>query len=92
MKLMDEAADGARASSDKLEDLGCVERRRSEADGRVTLHFITEAGGDLLQRMDPDIQAVQDSFAASVSERDLAHLSRICEGIYANMPHPDVEE
>ncbi|WP_245850248.1 MarR family winged helix-turn-helix transcriptional regulator [Longimonas halophila] len=90
-RMLDPSPDVTRLM-DKLEDLDCVERRRSQADRRVTLHFITEAGLDLLQRMDPDIQAVQDSFAASVSDRDLAHLSRICEGLYSNMPHPDTEE
>jgi DNA-binding MarR family transcriptional regulator len=90
-RMLDPSPDVTRLM-DKLEDLGCVSRRRSETDRRVTLHFITEDGVALLEEIDPDIQAVQDDFAASVSERDLAHLSRICEGIYSNMARPDSEQ
>ena len=89
-RMLDPSPDVTRLM-DKLEDLGCVERRRCEADRRVTLHFITDDGLALLEDMDPDIQAVQDDFAASISERDMAHLSRICEGIYSNMPDQDPE-
>lgn len=89
-RMLDPSPDVTRLM-DKLEDLDCIERRRSETDRRVTLHFITDDGIALLEEMDPDIQAVQDDFAASLSERDMNHLSRICEGIYTNMDTHDSE-
>lgn len=68
---------------DKLVDRHLVRRSRSEEDRRMTIHTITEQGMDLLDRMHPDIQNVQTWFGRRVSDRDLRHLSRICEGIYA---------
>ncbi|WP_022835212.1 MarR family winged helix-turn-helix transcriptional regulator [Salisaeta longa] len=69
---------------DKLVDRGLVRRSQSEADRRMTIHTITDEGLALLDEMHPDIQAVQEWFAARVSPRDLRHLSRICEGIYTD--------
>lgn len=71
---------------DKLDDRGLVERSRSEEDRRMTIHTITENGIRLLEDMHPDIRDVQNWFGSRVSERDLRHLSRICEGIYADLP------
>jgi len=68
---------------DKLVDRGLVVRSRSESDRRVRLHTITNDGIELLEDMHPDIQAVQKWFGDRVADRDLGHLSRICEGIYA---------
>ncbi len=87
-RMLDPSPDVTRLM-DKLEEQGCVERRRSEEDRRVTLHFITEEGIALLDTMKPDIKTVQDHFEASVSTHDMAHLSRICEGIYSTMPVPE---
>jgi DNA-binding MarR family transcriptional regulator len=67
---------------DKLVDRGLVERSRSEEDRRMTIHTITNDGLDLLDELDPKIREVQDWFGDRVSDRDLGHLSRICEGIY----------
>ncbi|PSR03812.1 MAG: MarR family transcriptional regulator, partial [Bacteroidetes bacterium SW_8_64_56] len=52
-------------------------------DRRMTMHTITDEGLDLLNDMDPEIRDVQRWFDERVSDRDLQHLSRICEGIYA---------
>lgn len=74
---------------DKLVDRDLVRRSRSEKDRRMTIHTITDKGIELLDDMHPDIQAVQQWFGSRVSERDLNHLSRICEGIYADYAEPE---
>lgn len=74
---------------DKLVDRGLVRRSRSEEDRRMTIHTITDDGIALLDDMHPDIQDVQEWFGARVSDRDLKHLSRICEGIYADYTETD---
>jgi DNA-binding MarR family transcriptional regulator len=67
---------------DKLVERGLVKRSRSEEDRRMIIHTITEKGFDLLDELDPKILEVQDWFDERVSDRDLRHLIRICEGIY----------
>lgn len=69
---------------DKLVDRGLVSRSRSDEDRRMRIHTITEQGIDVLEEMHPAIQEVQQWFGDRVSDRDLQHLSRICEGIYAD--------
>jgi len=68
---------------DKLVERGLVQRSRSSEDRRMRIHTITEAGIEVLDEMHPAIQEVQQWFDDRVSDRDLRHLSRICEGIYA---------
>lgn len=84
-RMIDPSPDVTRLM-DKLEERGLVERSQSTEDRRVTLHHITEKGLALLDDMQPDITAVQDRFGERVADQDLAHLSRICEGIYAEYP------
>ena len=48
----------------------------------MTIHTITDDGIALLNELDPKIREVQKWFDKRVSDRDLVHLSRICEGIY----------
>jgi DNA-binding MarR family transcriptional regulator len=67
---------------DRLAKLGLVSRRKCKEDRRRSLHRITDKGRDLLREMAPDIHEIQEGFRSRVSERDLMHLSRICEGIY----------
>jgi len=74
---------------DKLVDRGLVRRSESEEDRRMTIHTITDEGLSLLDEMNPDIRAVQHWFDERVSDRDLQHLSRICEGIYAGYEHEE---
>jgi DNA-binding MarR family transcriptional regulator len=73
---------------DKLVERGLVRRSPSEEDRRRTIHTITDAGIDLLDDMHPDIKDVQGWFGRRVSDDDLRHLSRICEGIYARPSGP----
>jgi DNA-binding MarR family transcriptional regulator len=80
-RMLDPSPDVTRLI-DKLVERGLVERTRSEEDRRMMIHTITEEGLALLQELDPKIRDVQDWFDGRVSDRDLGHLSRICEGIY----------
>lgn len=90
-RMIDPSPDVTRLM-DKLDERGLVSRSRSEEDRRMTIHTITGDGLDLLERMHPDVQEVQDWFGSRVSERDLRHLSRICEGIYSDDLYQDAEE
>jgi DNA-binding MarR family transcriptional regulator len=80
-RMLDSSPDLTRLI-DKLVDRGLVERSRSQEDRRMTIHTITDDGIALLNELDPKIREVQKWFDKRVSDRDLAHLSRICEGIY----------
>jgi DNA-binding MarR family transcriptional regulator len=80
-RMLDPSPDVTRLI-DKLVDHGFVERSRSEEDRRVTIHTITGKGMELLDDMHPAITDVQDRFGERIAQRDLEHLSRICEGIY----------
>lgn len=87
-RMLDPSPDVTRLI-DKLVDRGLVRRSQSEEDRRMTIHTITEDGLALLDEMGPEIQAVQSWFDQRVSDRDLRHLSRICEGIYAAVETDD---
>jgi len=80
-RMLDPSPDVTRLI-DKLVERGLVERSRSKEDRRMTIHTITDEGLALLDELDPKIRAVQDWFDERVADRDLRHLSRICEGIY----------
>jgi DNA-binding MarR family transcriptional regulator len=80
-RMLDPSPDVTRLM-DKLVQRGLVERSRSEEDRRMTIHTITDEGLALLDELDPKIRGVQDWFGERVADRDLRHLSRICEGIY----------
>lgn len=80
-RMLDPSPDVTRLI-DKLVERGLVDRSRSQEDRRMIMHTITEKGMDLLEDLDPKIQDVQEWFDERVSDRDLRHLSRICEGIY----------
>lgn len=82
-RMLDPSPDVTRLI-DKLVERGLVQRSKSPEDRRVTIHTITDEGLGLLDEMDPEVQAVQQWFDERVSDRDLQHLSRICEGIYAD--------
>ena len=81
-RMLDPSPDVTRLI-DKLVDRGLVQRSKSPRDRRMTIHTITDQGLALLKDMDPKVRDVQDWFDGRVSDRDLEHLSRICEGIYA---------
>lgn len=84
-RMLDPSPDVTRLT-DKLVERGLVERTRSEEDRRMTIHRITPAGLELLEEMQPEISALQEEFGRRVAARDLKHLSRICEDIYAEYP------
>lgn len=81
-RMIDPSPDVTRLM-DKLAEKGLVARSRSKQDRRMTIHTITADGLDLLDQMHPKVKEVQDWFGSRISDRDLRHLSRICEGIYA---------
>lgn len=87
-RMLDPSPDVTRLI-DKLVDRGLVRRSKSETDRRMTIHTITDEGLELLEQMDPQIRAVQDWFGERVADRDLGHLSRICEGIYGGYDRTD---
>jgi len=87
-RMLDPSPDVTRLI-DKLVDRGLVRRSKSAEDRRVTIHTITDEGLALLDDMDPEVRAVQRWFDGRVADRDLQHLSRICEGIYADYEPDD---
>ena len=87
-RMLDPSPDVTRLI-DKLVDRGLVRRSKSAEDRRVTIHTITDEGLVLLDEMDPEVRDVQRWFGERVSDRDLQHLSRICEGIYADYDQID---
>ena len=84
-RMLDPSPDVTRLT-DKLVERGLVRRMRSQEDRRMTSHKITDEGIALLEKMRSAITAVQERFGARVAPRDLEHLSRICEDIYAEYP------
>jgi len=80
-RMIDPAPDVTRLM-DQLVRKGWVRRERSDQDRRQSLHWITEAGRELLGHMDEEIDALSDEFAAQVCEEDLDHLIRIASKIY----------
>lgn len=87
-RMLDPSPDVTRLI-DKLVDRGLVRRSKCPEDRRVTIHTITDEGLALLDEMDPKVRAVQEWFDERVSDRDLQHLSRICEGIYGDYEPTD---
>lgn len=87
-RMLDPSPDVTRLI-DKLVERGLVRRSKSETDRRMTIHTITDEGLGLLSKMDPEIREVQNWFGQRVADRDLGHLSRICEGIYGGYDRAD---
>lgn len=79
-RLIDRAPDVTRLL-DRLERQGLVERARSGEDRRLSLSRISAAGQRLLKRLDPQILAVHDRFAGSLTERQRADLIRLCSAL-----------
>ncbi len=80
-RMIDRGPDVTRLT-DRLLKSGLAERGRSEEDRRLTMHRITEKGRSLLAGIHPDIQAVQNRFAETLSEEQQRQLSTLCETIY----------
>jgi DNA-binding MarR family transcriptional regulator len=66
---------------DRLVRQGLVARLRNPADRRESIATITKSGLALLERVDPDVHAVQVAGTASLSERELAQLVRLCDAL-----------
>lgn len=81
-RMIDPAPDVTRLM-DQLVGKGWVRRARSEQDRRQSLHWITAAGRQLLDRIDVEIDRLNADFAERVGEEDMLHLIRIADKIYA---------
>jgi DNA-binding MarR family transcriptional regulator len=66
---------------DRLVRQGLVARVRNPDDRRESIATITKAGLALLDRIDPDVLATQTAVTASLSERDLTQLVRLCDAL-----------
>jgi DNA-binding MarR family transcriptional regulator len=80
-RMLERAPDVTRLV-DRLESSGLVVRDRSERDRRLSVTRITEKGIDLLNRIRPELDRLEDSLAERISREDCHELSRICEGFY----------
>lgn len=69
---------------DRLERGGLVERSRSDADRRLSLSIISKTGLQLLERMQPEIDALDNEMATYLSESEAKTLSGLCEKIYTD--------
>ena len=66
---------------DRLVRQGLVARVRNPEDRRESIATITSAGLAALERIDPDVHATQKALTASLSERDLKQLARLCDAL-----------
>jgi DNA-binding MarR family transcriptional regulator len=66
---------------DRLARQGLVARVRNADDRRESIATITRAGLALLERIDPDVRAVQQVVTAALSERELRQLVRLCDAL-----------
>lgn len=76
-RLINRAPDVTRLI-DRLERQGLAERTWSRENRRHSIARITQAGLDLLGRMDPELREVQRQVTEDVAESDLRELSRVC--------------
>lgn len=80
-RMLDPAPDVTRLI-DQLINKGWVKRTRSDADRRVSLHWITQSGLDLLEKVDSEVDSLNSTYDEQIPEEDLDHLIRICSYIY----------
>ena len=66
---------------DRLVRQGLVVRVRNPEDRRESIATITKAGLAALERIDPDVHGTQTAVTASLSERDLKQLARLCDAL-----------
>ena len=66
---------------DRLVRQGLIARVRNPEDRRESIATITKAGLAKLERIDPDVHAAQRAITASLSERDLKQLVRLCDAL-----------
>lgn len=63
--------------ADRLEQAGLVERRRTKQDRRLVLIRITQAGLDLLARLDEPVLTMHRHQLGHLSPEELAELNRL---------------
>ena len=80
-RMLDPAPDVTRLI-DQLINKGWVKRTRSASDRRVSLHWITQSGLDLLEKVDTEVDILNAKYDEQITEEDLDHLIRICSYIY----------
>ena len=66
---------------DRLVRQRLVARIRNPDDRRESVATITKAGLALLDRIDPDVHAVLEAATASLGDRDLRQLIRLCDAL-----------
>jgi DNA-binding MarR family transcriptional regulator len=70
---------------DRLERQGWVERGSSRENRRLSVAKITPEGLKLLEKIDPDIQRLQQEIMHGLSAAESKHLSAICDRIAATL-------
>ena len=80
-RMIDPAPDVTRLI-DQLVKRGWVIRQRSEEDRRVSLHWVTADGLQLLAVVEDEVDAIQESLAESLGKEDMEHLVRISAIIF----------
>jgi DNA-binding MarR family transcriptional regulator len=66
---------------DRLARHRLIARERNPDDRRESIATITRAGLALLDRIDPDVHALQATVTQGLSERELRDLSRLCDAL-----------
>jgi DNA-binding MarR family transcriptional regulator len=66
---------------DRLARQGLVARVRNPDDRRESIATISRSGLALLERIDPEVHAVQASVTHDLSERDMRELVRLCDAL-----------
>ena len=66
---------------DRLARHRLIARERNPDDRRESIATITRAGLALLDRIDPDVHALQATMTQGLSERELRDLSRLCDAL-----------
>src|SRR5262249_48305917 len=56
---------------DKLEDASLIRRERSDPDRRQVMCFVSDEGGELLDKLDPEVNAADEDVVSALSEAQL---------------------
>jgi len=66
---------------DRLVRRGLVARVQDPADRRLSVATITNAGLTLLERIDPELESVQQAATAVLTPAQLRQLARLCDAL-----------
>lgn len=86
IERMIQAAPDVTRLIDRLERAGLAHRGKSSNDGRLSLTFITPTGLDLLDRIQPDMDALHSTLFHVMTPDDARRLSDLCEQLYGTEP------